>query len=329
MLFALLKDMLEKHQVQAEQTKVLQLIQVWVQTVPRDLSEELRESLRQLLAASPALDRAPKIIALLAPEASRLEPLDVGLPANEVFVTVDILAQEPELVARELTRRTLYFIRAIQPADLLNRNWDAVDAEKLAPGVVMATRHFNTTCSWVQEVILSCLTPARRAAAISYFVTVATISLESFCNLNDCRAIILALTTKTISRLKMTHSAVPKQPRDTIKMLTELVSSKENYGASRTFLESKRGVPSIPCLGMLLGDLTSIEAQADCNENGINLDKMSELAKAIKRVLSIPEKYGTQITKHEVVASALARMAFVPNHELMSLSMEREPSLLR
>uniref|UniRef100_UPI00398E7951 ral guanine nucleotide dissociation stimulator-like isoform X1 n=1 Tax=Pristiophorus japonicus TaxID=55135 RepID=UPI00398E7951 len=214
----------------------------------------------------------------------------------------DVLTFMADTTASQLTMIDAELFMKVVPYHCLGSIWSQRDKkgkEDLAPTVWATVRQFNklTNC-----VISSCLSntklrPQQRARILEKWIRVAE-ECRALKNFSSLYAIISALQSNSVHRLKKTWEEIPREVFRSYEDLSEIFSEKNNYSQSRELL-IKEGtskfatldkkhlkrpkdhkVPNVvqgtvPYLGTFLTDLVMLDtAVKDYVENGlINFDK--------------------------------------------------------
>ncbi|KAH7104813.1 ras guanine nucleotide exchange factor domain-containing protein [Auriculariales sp. MPI-PUGE-AT-0066] len=97
---------------------------------------------------------------------------------------------------------------------------------------------------------------AKRVSAIEFWVKVAQRCLAMFNAASGC-AIVAALSSADISRLKQTWNSVSSSTNQTLKSAKRFIDPQANHRAMRTFLRDADG-PCVPYIGMFLRDLVHL-----------------------------------------------------------------------
>lgn len=109
-------------------------------------------------------------------------------------------------------------------------------------------------------------------------------------NFNSIRAIVGAIFSPCITRLKKTFNLLPNKARETLKEITTLISDKEDYKVLREKM-STLSPPMIPYPELYYSDLESHNKYGDLvnhrnDEKWINVEKMVAVSFVIKGILN-------------------------------------------
>ncbi|KAJ3216651.1 hypothetical protein HDU67_009179 [Dinochytrium kinnereticum] len=127
-----------------------------------------------------------------------------------------------------------------------------------APSLLASAEFFNYFTRIVECSVLDPVLPADRAKTIIRWIKVAR-KLRKFNNFQSLKAVICALNTPPISRLKRTWSIVKRKPEFTdLLEFRNLLSEESNYSAYREWLKVSLTRPLIPFIGVLIHDTTYI-----------------------------------------------------------------------
>lgn len=137
----------------------------------------------------------------------------------------------------------------------------------------------NSNCmtNWVAFAILRHSDPKRRANCIRYFIKVAEYC-RSLNNFSSMTAIISALYSSTIHRMKKTWAMLSAKNTQKLETMNKLMNSSRNFNEYRDIL-SLVSSPTIPFFGVYLSDLTFVE-----DGNPDYLDSAHQYVNFAKRV---------------------------------------------
>ncbi|KAF2722448.1 ras GEF [Polychaeton citri CBS 116435] len=207
---------------------------------------------------------------------------------------------DPLEIARQLTIITSRAFCAIQPDELLGLAWSK--AKDKAPNV-RGICGLNTQISLVvSDTILAFEDAKKRALVIKHWVKVAMHFLE-LRNYESLMAIVGALNTSIVQRLKRTWECVSKKTKARFDELNSVVDLSRNYKSLRSKVETPVA-PCLPFLGIYLTDLTFTDAgnpdtkelPGTVSETGepitvINFDKFLRTAKIIGHIQKFQVPY--------------------------------------
>eukprot|EP00117_Sycon_ciliatum_P028573 scpid25592/ scgid22933/ Ras-specific guanine nucleotide-releasing factor RalGPS2; Ral GEF with PH domain and SH3-binding motif 2; RalA exchange factor RalGPS2 len=166
----------------------------------------------------------------------------------------NLVQTSPELLAAEITLIDLPLFRDIPRAELLEGRWTSKQKTHVSPNIVAFTQQFNQISFWVMKEILDHPMLKRRVEALSYFIRLAK-KLLDLNNINSLVAIVSALQSAPIFRLKRTWADLARKEKTTYQRLQTLLSEEDNRKALRHHMEHMK-LPCIPYLGVFLTDLT-------------------------------------------------------------------------
>ncbi|XP_067830193.1 ral guanine nucleotide dissociation stimulator-like isoform X2 [Heptranchias perlo] len=214
----------------------------------------------------------------------------------------DVLTFMADVTASQLTMIDAELFMKVVPYHCLGSIWSQRDKkgkENLAPTIWATVRQFNKLANCV---ISSCLSntklrPQQRARILEKWIRISE-ECRALKNFSSLYAIISALQSNPLHRLKKTWEEIPREVLRSYEDLSEIFSDKNNYSQSRELLikegtskfatldkkHPKRPkdhkVPNVvqgtvPYLGTFLTDLVMLDtAVKDYVENGlINFDK--------------------------------------------------------
>ncbi|KAA8590023.1 hypothetical protein FQN60_013388 [Etheostoma spectabile] len=299
------------------------ILRAWLDQCPEDFQEppdypclhRLMDYLRKALPGSEALRRAEGLLEQLQSQAS-MEDTDVGFQGNssfclgeeeevEIEVQEDFLSFEADLVAEQLTYMDALLFKKVVPHHCLGSIWSQRDKKHnkhSAPTIRATITQFNAVAACVVSTVLKHrqIRPHVRARVIQRWIDIAQ-ECRIRKNFSSLRAIVSALQSNPLYRLKRAWACVHKDSMQTFEELSDIFSDHNNYLTSRELLmregtskfaslescakehqkrthkrlllQKEMGAMqgTIPYLGTFLTDLTMLDtALPDIVEGGLN-----------------------------------------------------------
>uniref|UniRef100_A0AAQ4QGL9 Ral guanine nucleotide dissociation stimulator-like 1 n=1 Tax=Gasterosteus aculeatus aculeatus TaxID=481459 RepID=A0AAQ4QGL9_GASAC len=290
------------------------ILRAWLDQCPEDFQEPpdypclhmLMDYLRRALPGSEALRRAEGL----------LEQLQTGFHGNssfclgeeeevEVEVQENFLSFESDLVAEQLTYMDALLFKKVVPHHCLGSVWSQRDKKHnkhSAPTVRATITQFNAVTACVVSTVLKHrqIRPHVRARVIQRWIEIAQ-ECRIRKNFSSLKAIVSALQSNPLYRLKRVWACVHKDSMQTFEELSDIFSDHNNYLTSRELLmregtskfaslescakehqkrthkrlqlQKEMGAMqgTIPYLGTFLTDLTMMDtALPDLIEGGLN-----------------------------------------------------------
>ncbi|KAJ3105830.1 hypothetical protein HDU97_007474 [Phlyctochytrium planicorne] len=212
------------------------------------VGSEGNESTKANLASMPRSNPVNVEIALRGKITKILQQIQL---ASDVAT---ISSFRPIAVAFQLCLIEQSLLRKIHQNDLLNHK----PPHSPAPSLQASAEFFNYFTRIVECTVLEPLQPVDRAKTIIKWIKVAT-KLRRFNNFQSLKAVVCALYTPPISRLKRTWAIVRRKPEYTeLLEFRSLLSEESNYSAYRQWLRTSLTRPLIPFIGVLIHDATYI-----------------------------------------------------------------------
>uniref|UniRef100_A0A2K5P362 Ral guanine nucleotide dissociation stimulator like 3 n=1 Tax=Cercocebus atys TaxID=9531 RepID=A0A2K5P362_CERAT len=158
-----------------------------------------------------------------------------------------IMPQAPQLldfnvdeVAEQLTLMDLELFSKVRPYECLGSVWSQRDrpgAAGASPTVRATVAQFNTVIGCVLGSVLGApgLTAPQRAQRLEKWIRIAQRCRE-LRNFSSLRAILSALQSNPIYRLKRSWGAVSREPLSTFRKLSQIFSDENNHLSSREIL---------------------------------------------------------------------------------------------
>ncbi|KAG1180082.1 hypothetical protein G6F70_002997 [Rhizopus microsporus] len=183
----------------------------------------------------------------------------------------NVLQFQAHIIAYQLTLIDASIFNAIPPQALLEHS-----SKHPHPRIVASTDFFNYITRFIEHSILLPQEASARAQHIHYWIKVASRCLDVN-NYQTLKAIVSALNTPPVQRLKRTWSYIPKKSSTKLETLNDLMSEANNYGNYRehmgmvnTTVVNGKSVqmirdehfsrPTVPFLGTFIHDVTYLLA---------------------------------------------------------------------
>uniref|UniRef100_A0A8C9UYK5 Ral guanine nucleotide dissociation stimulator-like 1 n=1 Tax=Scleropages formosus TaxID=113540 RepID=A0A8C9UYK5_SCLFO len=299
------------------------ILRAWLDQCPEDFQEppeypnlrRVMEFLQKAFPGSETLRRARSLLEQLQNQASIESETDGGPfclgeeEEIEAEIQGDFLSFEAELVAEQLTYMDALLFKKVVPHHCLGSVWSQRDKKQnkhSAPTIRATITQFNAVAACVVSTVLRRrqIRPHVRARVIQHWIDVAQ-ECRIRKNFSSLRAIISALQSNPLYRLKRAWACVHKDSMQIFEELSDIFSDHNNYLTSRELL-MKEGTSkfaslescakehqkrthkrlqlqketgamqgTIPYLGTFLTDLTMLDtALPDLVEGGlINFEK--------------------------------------------------------
>uniref|UniRef100_A0A8C2H286 Ral guanine nucleotide dissociation stimulator-like 1 n=1 Tax=Cyprinus carpio TaxID=7962 RepID=A0A8C2H286_CYPCA len=292
----------------AVRTALASILRAWLDQCPEDFQEppsypslhRVLGFLQKAMPGSEPMRRAQSLLEQLRVQASLENETDGGFQYNnpfclgedeevEIDLQEDFFSFEVDLVAEQLTYMDALLFKKVVPHHCLGAIWsqrDKKDGKQCAPTIRATITQFNAVTACVVSTILRQrqMRPHLRARIIQRWIDIAQ-ECRIRKNFSSLRAIVSALQSNPIYRLKRVWASVSKDSMQMFEELSDIFSDQNNYLTSRellmrvssrthlSFSGAMQG--TIPYLGTFLTDLTMLDtALPDQVEGGlINFEK--------------------------------------------------------
>lgn len=169
---------------------------------------------------------------------------------------VSILDFDPVELARQFTIKKSQIFCSILPEELLATEW-MKKSGSMAVNVRAMSRLSTDLTNLVADCVLQLEDPKKRAVIIKQWIKIAKQLLE-LANYDSLMAIICALDSSIILRLKRTWELVSSKTKVTLEHLRGVVDISRNYTVLRQRLQNQ-APPCLPFVGTYLTDLTFVD----------------------------------------------------------------------
>ncbi|XP_054859837.1 ral guanine nucleotide dissociation stimulator-like 3 [Eublepharis macularius] len=234
-----------------------------------------------------------------------------------------LLSFSVEEVAEQLTLMDSNLFQAVQPFHCLGCVWsqrDKKEKQRAAPSVRATVAQFNAVTSCVTTSVLEDLTLRipQRAQLMEKWIEIAQ-RCRDLRNFSSLYAILSALKSNSIYRLKRTWAAVNRNARSSFQKLSQIFSEDNNHLNCREILlqeggvlgsregcsspqvpagtplelnsQARRMAPTVPYLGTFLTDLIMLDTALPDSVEGnlINFEKRRKEAETLAVIQQLQE----------------------------------------
>ncbi|KAI9031904.1 ras guanine nucleotide exchange factor domain-containing protein [Phycomyces nitens] len=190
-----------------------------------------------------------------------------------------VMQFQAHIIAYQITLIESAIYISIPPHALLEHT-----AKRPHPRIVASTDFFNYVTRFIEHSILLSQDASARAQQVHYWIKVASRCLD-LNNYQTLKAIVSALGTPPVQRLRRTWAYIPKKSLVKLESLSELMSEASNYGRYREHMGmvsvsvvNGKSValiraehttrPTVPFLGTFIHDITYLLAAFKTHSQG-------------------------------------------------------------
>lgn len=204
-------------------------------------------------------------------------------------------------LARQLTLMEFRYYSKITKFACLSKVWGRKSGlTDLIEPITDFIRASNQLTNFVAYMILRKPDPKKRVQVIRYFVSVAE-KCRQYNNFSSMTAIILALYSSPIHRLKKTWKYVSPDTLLHLQNMNKLMNSSRNFNEYRDMLKFVGSEPCVPFFGVYLSDLTFVfHGNPDYLMNRPRMLNFAKRAKTCEIVLGIDRFKSTGYNLQEV-----------------------------
>ncbi len=224
---------------------------------------------------------------------SQLAQLMFGHPNDQAHF-VGVLDLDDLEITRQLTIAESEMFCLVKLDGLVGQASCKIQHGNITAHVKAMSSFSNDVAAWVTDSILEEPERRRRANVIKHWIKIAEhcVTLNNYSTL---MAIMCALNSSTIARLKRTWTGVGKTYSAVLEELRITTDHERNYAAYRASL--RRAIPPcVPFLGLCLTDLTFIdEGNPNYRPSKISANKLINFDKHLKTARVISDLQRIQI----------------------------------
>lgn len=185
-------------------------------------------------------------------------------------------------LARQLTVREFKLYCNISKLSCIHKVWGKKSGlSESIEDIANFIRASNQLTNFVAYMILRRDDPRKRVQVIRYFVQAAE-KCRQYNNFSSMTAIISALYSSPIHRLKKTWVYVSKETMSRLQNMNKLMNSSRNFNEYRDMLKFIGSEPCVPFFGVYLSDLTFVYHGNP--DHLLNRSRMINFAKRAKTV---------------------------------------------
>lgn len=255
---------------------------------------------------------------------------NISLKIQNTLRYNNVLDIEPFLYASQLTLMEHDLYLRITMFECLDRAWGNKYCDMGgSPNITKFIANANTLTNYVSYTIVKNTDVVERSKLIQYFITVAQ-HCKELNNFSSMTAIVSALYSSPIYRLKQTWNLIPAETKHILDTLNSLMDSKRNFIKYRELLRSVKDVVCVPFFGVYLSDLTFTFAGNTDYVHGttdvINFSKRAKIASIIEGILGF-KKFHYKLKRLDDIQTCIEEgMEDIPHIEKQyQLSLQVEP----
>lgn len=331
--------------------RALKLIRQWVHTDVHLMNQDLKDDIKTFCETVLSLEDVGvnnKISAEIANELNhnqdfwqiKTAPINyTDIPVFELCCTSAdyILTYEEPVIAAHLAAIHFNIYKDIAFNELVDQKWSKEVDNFFSPHVLALIARIEMLSYWVGTVILSVPKVKDRVKVLTKIIALceALLFLNDF---NGVLGVLNGLALSPVSRLKHTWHLLNHKVDETYKAMAHTMDPTKSFNNLREQMKANKVDQSMPCLAVFLGDLISLDQNADfvqainpkTNEpvTLINVGKLRMVTQTISTVIQSTRVAATKYVMEKVDEPLMSFLSVMPGMDiqtLQNLSLEREP----
>ncbi|KAI9254669.1 ras guanine nucleotide exchange factor domain-containing protein [Sporodiniella umbellata] len=279
----------------------------------------------QPLVNSPWIPQPPfDFISHTLKKQQKFDPSFEKLRTLQSFHVISILQFCPGITAYQLT-----LIEAAIFDNITLQNLKDHKPKSPEDCILASINFFNYLTRFIEHSILLKLSASDRARHVNYWIKVA-FQCHELRNYQTLKAIISALGTPPMQRLKQSWAFVPKKSMQQLEELTETMSESSNYEKYRQILSvAQFSEPMVPFLGLFLHDITylcALKGPTRTRESELTV-LFTEIQKTPSYSLSLPALYAKEVSSYNrpkfSLRYAVRKGSLQEDHTKLSLDLQQ------
>lgn len=221
---------------------------------------------------------------------------DLDTPAHARGHVCSIVDFDDVEIARQLTLLESKMFCAINPIELVNQEFSKKLGTSRAVNIKAMSAASTDIAGWVADSILWETEQKRRTAVLKQWIRIGERCAEMN-NFNTLMAIMCALNSSTISRLKRTWDGLSRGQKSQLEHLRSITDHQRNYAVYRARIK-QAPLPCLPYLGLYRTDLTFVDEGNPSHRPSkisdrslINFDKHFKTSKIIAELQQFQVSY--------------------------------------
>lgn len=258
---------IEKHGVDFDDNSLLKLSRFLdVQAADGAISSTTKDKIAKLIKHK--LERTSKKVL----HSTGVNAPPTIIPTQELD-ELDLTVLDPLEVARQITLMDEQAYKSIAPSECMNQSWNKpAICNDVSPNIIKMIGRFNATSNWAARLIVTEANMRKRKSITTRIIKLAQ-RLRELHNYHSLMALIAALESAPVARLRKTWDAIDSAYIKQFQELRVIMSAEGSYKAFRAVIKTE-DPPVIPYIGVYLADLTFIE---DGNPSKIEHETLGEL----------------------------------------------------